>query len=157
MNDKITKALEEAWLLGRFKAYCQKYSFAGDRQRLRNMLSRSADRIQTIQSLFRNEFHTELTRQEAERILTLLLASLNKVQYRKKVPEEVRSQLMSRQNFKCAFCKEPIDGQSHVDHIIPFTYVGDELEDNLQMLCSHCNQAKNASIDYQIRVLLELV
>lgn len=57
---------------------------------------------------------------------------------------EIKRQLLDHQNHKCALCGNDITLLNmHVDHIIPWDYVGDELEDNLQGLCSDCNQHKS--------------
>lgn len=31
----------------------------------------------------------------------------------------------------------------HVDHIVPWDYVGDELENNKRVLCAACNRKKS--------------
>ena len=36
----------------------------------------------------------------------------------------------------------------HVDHVVPWELVGDELENNFQDLCEKCNEEKNASTNY---------
>lgn len=77
--------------------------------------------------------------------------------FRKRVDEITRKSLFLKQDCKCAICGKNIDVSSPIDHIIPFKYVGDELANNLQMLCKSCNDKKNASLDYQIRFLLKLV
>lgn len=85
---------------------------------------------------------------------TLVQAFLAKSTYRKPISDETRKRLLEAQHYSCAICGQSIDMHAHADHIVPFAYVGDELPDNLQMLCAHCNEAKRESIDYQIRYLL---
>ncbi|MBR5553923.1 MAG: HNH endonuclease [Clostridia bacterium] len=43
---------------------------------------------------------------------------------------------------------------SHLDHIIPWDYVGDNLSDNYQMLCEICNTRKGTSTYFEISMLL---
>lgn len=54
---------------------------------------------------------------------------------------------MSRDNFKCCICgaspaKDPAV-ELHIDHIIPWAKGGQTELDNLQTLCSKCNQGKS--------------
>lgn len=69
----------------------------------------------------------------------------------------MKNSLLITQNHKCAICNIMINESAPADHIVPFKYVGDELSDNIQMLCKKCNEKKSDSIDYQIRFLLKLV
>lgn len=62
---------------------------------------------------------------------------------RRKPDEAQRVSLWESQGGRCAVCRRAITRQqSHVDHIIPWDYVGDELENNLQVLCQRCNKQK---------------
>lgn len=69
---------------------------------------------------------------------------LKKKSTRAVIPQELKLQLLIDQNEKCALCGTPITlSTMHVDHIIPWDYVGDELENNYQGLCSDCNLHKS--------------
>lgn len=83
-----------------------------------------------------------------------LLAFYRKKEHRIIYPEKIRRDLLHQQQGRCAICGCPIDIKSELDHIIPWKYVGDELEDNLQLLCFKCNRSKKASPLYQLRMLL---
>jgi len=83
-----------------------------------------------------------------------LLAFYRKKDHRIIYPEKIRQVLLQYQQCHCAICGCPIDIKSELDHIIPWKYVGDELEDNLQLLCFKCNRSKKASPLYQLRMLL---
>ena len=72
-------------------------------------------------------------------------------------PDSLRKKLALIQGNVCAICGNPISyvkSKSELDHIIPWTYVGDILEDNLQLLCHDCNSRKRSSILYSIKVML---
>lgn len=84
----------------------------------------------------------------------LFFAFFRKAETRTKIPERVRAQLFAAQKGHCALCGNDIDTHADLDHIIPWIYVGDELPDNLQLLCRHCNRKKKASPLYPIQVLL---
>ena len=111
----------------------------------------------SIMKLVEREYGETLSDEKIDRLLLLVNAFLNKSSFRKVIDDSIRIKLLNQQNYKCAFCGKKIDINSHADHIVPFKYVGDELENNLQMLCSNCNEKKNDSIDYQIRYLLKIV
>ncbi len=71
-------------------------------------------------------------------------AFFSKDDSRRPVTQEEKEFLLEKQNKKCAICGCEITAQSmHVDHIIPWNYVGDELKDNYQGLCKSCNLSKS--------------
>ena len=88
---------------------------------------------------------------------TWLSANLRKDNRRHKLSSEIKSELYKKQKGRCAVCGEPLDTNSHVDHIIPWSLVGDELSSNYQYLCESCNESKSASIDYIFKSLIGLV
>ena len=63
-----------------------------------------------------------------------------------------KQRLLSAQGNKCACCNLPLTIEaSHYDHIIPWDYVGDELPNNYQMLCSYCNEHKSNNVYYLLK------
>lgn len=154
MEKKLTTAIEEAKILGKFKSFCEKNENPSSQNRLRNIISRTQNKENTIKSIFINEMKMELTDEQAERMLELVVAFLKKSNFRKPIPASVKTELLRKQNYKCNFCDCKINLSDHADHIVPFKYVGDELQNNLQMLCSHCNKSKSSNIDYEIKMLL---
>ena len=155
-KDKLLPAWHEAIFLSRFKAFCNANSSPRAKQRLRNMFYDSSDIPGTVYALFSNS-NMALSKSECIQMTQLLYAFLNKSTIRNPIDLAVREDLLRKQDCKCAICKSPIDIHAHADHMIPFKYVGDRLDNNLQMLCPHCNKQKNESIDYQIRYLLKLI
>lgn len=153
-NEKLLFAIDEARVLGYFNSFCEKNESNQSRQRLRNILSRATDKENAIKSLLQNEQNIHLSDIEVKRMQMLIEAYLRKSKYRKSISKDTKLFLLNRQENKCCFCGAKIDMSAHADHIVPFKLVGDELENNLQMLCEHCNESKNASIDYEIRFLL---
>lgn len=83
-----------------------------------------------------------------------LLAFYRKKGYRIIYPQKVRQDLLHQQKSQCAICGSMIDIKAELDHIIPWKYVGDELDNNLQLLCFQCNRSKKASPLYQLQMLL---
>lgn len=156
-NADLANSIQEAVNLGHFKLFCEKNAAGAARQRVRTIYSRTDDPVETTRYLFANEFGVALSVPEAERLYVLITSFLKKSDYRKGIETARKKALLQRQSHRCAICGCDIDVHAHADHIVPFKFVGDELDDNLQMLCSDCNLKKNASLDYQIRFLLRLV
>lgn len=156
-EDKLQTAMNEAKILGYFKTFCEKYREVASKQKLRNTFSRVWDKENVVKNLFSNEFNIQLSDSEARRMELLIEAFLKKSTFRRPITRDEKLILLKKQHFQCSFCGRKIDLSSHADHIIPFKFVGDELKDNLQMLCEHCNSSKNASLDYEIRFLLHTI
>ena len=47
----------------------------------------------------------------------------------------------------CALCGEPLDGDLHVDHKIPFCYGGGNERTNIQLAHASCNRRKRNQVD----------
>ena len=71
---------------------------------------------------------------------------------RRRYPPVIRQILQERQGNRCAICNRELQ-EGHLDHIVPWSYVGDQLEDNLQILCPRCNTRKKVSSFYQLQEL----
>ena len=154
---QLTNAIQEARILGLFKAFCEKNSTKDAQQRIRTIYSRTNNPIETTKNIFVNEFGEAISDSDANRLIILITSFLKKSIYRKSIGDSLKNSLLQSQFHHCAICGCDIDIHAHADHIVPFKYVGDELDNNLQMLCTNCNLKKNASLDYQIRFLLKLI
>ena len=57
----------------------------------------------------------------------------------------LKDKLFRLQKGKCACCKASLLKKApHLDHIMPVALDGANTDDNMQLLCSTCNQSKNA-------------
>ena len=67
---------------------------------------------------------------------------------RKLCTRELRESIMKRDNYTCQMCGKymPDEVGLQVDHIIPIAKGGKSVPDNLQVLCSKCNQKKKDKI-----------
>jgi len=64
---------------------------------------------------------------------------------RLQIPKRIRAEVLSSQ--RCAFCgRTPVDDgvRLHVDHKVPKSWGGSDDIQNLQALCSECNEGKQA-------------
>ena len=62
---------------------------------------------------------------------------------RNKKQEAERQALLEDYNHACAACGSPLDLE--VDHVIPTSKGGPDTYENKQILCHHCNNAKNGT------------
>jgi 5-methylcytosine-specific restriction endonuclease McrA len=51
--------------------------------------------------------------------------------------------LMEKQKGICTCCLKPLNGDYHIDHIIPVAKGGSNTDENVQLLHSRCNMIKN--------------
>lgn len=157
LDIKLINAVEEARILGIFKAFCENNDSVELKARIRNILAISKNPINTIKEIIKREQKILLNELESKRVYELILAFLNKKSFRSSIDKETKASMLITQKHKCAICDCNIDTNYHLDHIVPFKYVGDNLENNLQLLCQKCNEAKKDSLDYQIKYLLKLI
>lgn len=88
-----------------------------------------------------------------------ILAHLRKSDKRKRFTTEYKQELYNKQKGKCMVCGEPLGNdfsKIHIDHIIPWVLVGDEIPNNYQCLCETCNESKSCHTDYIFKSLLNL-
>lgn len=76
------------------------------------------------------------------------------------ISAKTRMRVLDRDNYTCQHCGKTIgDGvKLHIDHIKPLSKGGSNSENNLQVLCSECNLAKNDNENLKAdqRKLIEL-
>ena len=157
LDTMLLDAVSTARILGLFKTFCEANIEHENQRKIRNILSMSKNKHQTIKEIFKREQKVELSDAESNRMLELITAFLNKTSFRTPIDRQLKEKILHEQKNKCAICNCEIDIRAHADHIVPFKYVGDCLENNWQLLCEHCNEAKNDSLDYQIKYLLKLL
>lgn len=52
--------------------------------------------------------------------------------------------LFDKQNGLCNGCSNTLESNSHIDHIVPLSRGGDNLDNNVQLLCPYCNLSKGS-------------
>lgn len=103
--------------------------------------------IQIYRNLVKKLTNFKIEKEEVGLLKKLIKAYLQKSNFRISISNDQKTEILNKQNFKCGICKKDINlSNCHIDHVIPFKYVGDELDNNCQALCRNCNWSKNYTI-----------
>lgn len=160
-DEQIRKEYQKSFLLNMFKKICVKMrNDSTYKTKIQNLFRESYNKENTSKIIMNREFKYDLSKNEAELLTTWFDAHFRKGLYRKTIPLSKKIELFNKQDGKCAACGEDLGddwSKIHVDHIIPWMLVGDELKDNYQNLCETCNECKSSSIDYIFKNLIKLV
>jgi CRISPR/Cas system Type II protein with McrA/HNH and RuvC-like nuclease domain len=130
------------------------------RLHVQKLYKQSTNKVITSKVILNRDFKYDASESDAELFNTWLSAYLNKSDTRKRFSDSFKKELFNKQKGLCAVCGEKLENdfsKIHVDHIIPWTLVGDELKDNYQYLCSTCNECKSCHTDYIFKSLINLV
>lgn len=115
----------------------------------------SMDELSATEKLIYTSYKLVLPKDDLEWMNKCIIAYFKKKDTRKSIDYSERKALLEVQNYKCAVCKTALTlGEAHIDHIIPWDYVGDELENNLQALCSDCNLHKSNHVANTVKNII---
>ncbi|MEW4329177.1 HNH endonuclease signature motif containing protein [Rossellomorea marisflavi] len=158
-NDKCIEDLlgkmYENMLLSVFETICLEMKDNSVRKAVLSNIRKASHPELYVQRLAFEMSCCDLSNDECNKLLGWLVAYFRKSGIRKKYPKSVRDGLLIQQDFKCNICGKDIGtNKSELDHIIPWDYVGDEIADNLQLLCCNCNERKGKSIYFQLNMYL---
>lgn len=116
---------------------------------------RSTNNIDAIRQIVRNVCRLSLPEQGLEWLNNCVKAFMKKKPHRKQLSNDLRKDLWEKQGKKCRICgKEILAEDGHIDHIVPWDYVGDELANNYQVLCSDCNLHKSNHVALAVHSLI---
>lgn len=154
-QSEFDEKLYQTLLLGVFEALCKDIRKADawvlERDRFRKYSNKSV----AAKKLVTQYVGCSLSDEDYARLAELLSAFFSVGDARKQFDENYRENLIRQQHRRCAICNKPIDiTNSHLDHIVPWDYVGDCLKDNYQMLCGTCNTRKGKSVYFELTMLL---
>lgn len=122
---------------------------------MRKIYFRSSNDIDAIKQIVQNVCHLSLPEQDLEWLNNCVKAFMNKKTHRNQLSSALRRELWNQQGKKCSICGKEISAEEgHVDHIVPWDYVGDELDNNYQVLCSDCNLHKSNHVALAVHSLI---
>lgn len=160
-NDEIKAEYKKTFLLNLFRKMCVRMNKDPQfKTKIRKLFLETHDTTQTTQIIIKRYLDYDLQPDEAQQMSIWFGANLRKSSKRKAIPLETKKALYDKQNGKCMVCGEELGtdwSKIHVDHVIPWALVGDELDENYQDLCETCNECKSARTDYIFKSMLNLV
>ena len=160
-NEQIKAEYKKTFLLNLFRKLCVRMNKdIGYKAKIQNLFRQTFNKVETTKIIIKKEFNYDLCQEEAELMCDWIWANMKKASRRKPIPFSKKKELYDRQKGKCMICGEELGddwSKIHVDHIIPWSLVGDELQDNYQDLCDTCNECKSARTDYIFRSMIDLV
>lgn len=159
-DSKIKEEYRSAFLLNIFQKMCSKMNKSSEyKSHILNLFRQTFDKAETTEIIVRKEYNISLTKADSKVMSEWLDAYFRKDGKRRSIPLSVKEELFKKQNGLCNACGQPLGNawnEIHVDHIIPWVLVGDELQNNYQDLCETCNKCKSSKTDYIFKNLLNL-
>ena len=150
-NQKLYRTL----LLGVFEVICKEMKKQNTKTAEKERFRRHEDKLVATKKIVKRYAGCELTDEDYAELAPLLSAHFRTGDSRKRFEDSFRNQLIQQQNGQCAICKTRITANgAHLDHIVPWDYVGDNLDHNYQMLCESCNERKGTAAYFEISMLL---
>lgn len=154
-EERMDNYLYDFMVLTIFEQLCYKMKDPIIKQDIKTYFHRTDSYFLAVKDVVIKYTGCEIGDQEAEILFKLLIAHFRKIDRRKSYPISLKKELLLAQHCRCNICSINLDvHNSELDHIIPWDFVGDELENNLQLLCTTCNERKGRKIDFHLRMLL---
>lgn len=159
-SEQIQDEYQRAYYLNLFKELCKKMNAQPSyRLSLLMLYRQSCNVMKTTKAIWAKEFGVTVSDLDAEQLHSWIWAYFKKKSYRQPIPLSTKQELYSLQKGRCKICGKELGNNwkfIHTDHYIPWTLVGDELENNLQLLCSVCNGKKNKKTNYVFENMIGL-
>ena len=152
---QFDEKLHQTMILGVFEVLCKDIKKAKSKVEEKEKYRKSMDKVAVTKRIVKKYAGCSLEEEDYEEVSRLLRAFFVKSNTRKQFDVNYRKNLIELQNHRCNICGKKINiKEAHLDHIIPWDYVGDEIEDNYQMLCEICNKRKGTSAYFEISMML---
>lgn len=159
-NNDLIHEYKRTFLLNMFQKICSKMSKDEEyKKHIMTLLRQTSDIKSMVNTIVLQECGYALDSDENDFMSTLFDAYRRKKSVRKTIPIEVKKRLCQEQGGICPSCGQQLGAdwsKIHVDHIIPWVLVGDELQNNYQALCETCNECKNSKIDFIFKKMINL-
>lgn len=122
---------------------------------MKKIYYRNTNDMDAVKQVVQNICHLSLPDQDYIWLNDCIKAFMKKKPIRKQFTSSFRRDLWEKQGMKCCICgKEIATEDGHIDHIVPWDYVGDELNNNYQLLCSDCNLHKSNHVALALHSLV---
>lgn len=160
LNDINEEVLYEALHRDILEAILSKvceYMKANDSDHLsmRRIYFRNSNDLDAVKLIVRNICNLSLPEQDYDWLNNCIKAFMKKKSHRKQLSPSLRQELWKKQGQKCCICgKKMTAEEGHIDHIVPWDYVGDELDNNYQVVCSDCNLHKSNHVSLTVHTLI---
>lgn len=149
--------LHRTLLLGVFEVVCKEIKRQGTKLTEKERFRKFKNKTIPTRMIVGRYAGCKLPNEDSMEMVKLLTAFFRTGDPRKRFDAAYRTQLVRRQSGQCSICHAKITaGDAHLDHIVPWDYVGDNLENNHQMLCGSCNQRKGTAAYFEFTMLLLL-
>lgn len=115
------------------------------------------DKPMAAATVMKTRYQQELSPAEAVEVSLWIRAFFSRKTTRRPVTAAEKLAMWDRQRGICPCCNRMMErdmDKNHADHLIPFTYVGDELENNLRLTHAGCNLSKSSTMDYCLKAYL---
>ena len=160
-DSSVVDEYRKAFLLNIFQKICSKMDKDIEyKKHIHKLFLQSFSKFDTTKGIIYSVTNLSLEDEDIRIIEKWFDAYRRKSNSRKTISTIRKEELYKKQKGVCVVCGNEL-GQDwskiHVDHIIPWKLVGDELEDNYQLLCNTCNECKSAKTDYIFKSLIKLV
>ena len=157
-NEAFERIAYRALLLGTFETICKEIKRKQTATEELSRFRKSSNPVFVTKGIVERYVGCVLSDDEYEQLYLYLKAFFRKNNQRKTFPNAFKEELLKKQKWKCPYCGKEIDlTKAHLDHIIPWDFVGDELAENYQMLCTICNEKKGTSSYFEFITLLQHV
>lgn len=124
------------------------------KKRLQNAFN-IKEEIYIVSELLKEFSDLKLTSDHSVYLLTNLKAYFSKSNNRLQLPLKLKEALLADQSMKCNYCSTKITiNDAHFDHLMAFKWVGDEVDNNYQALCSDCNLEKGTNVYFALKSFL---
>lgn len=146
-------------LLKIFKRFCFDMKDKEKNLKIRELYRNGISDLEVTKKLLINMYDEEIEEVDNQIINKWIQANLRKTSIRKMILMKDKIEIINKQEHKCNICKNKLSdeiSEVHIDHIIPWIMVGDELDNNYQALCKDCNLKKNKQIDYYFKKLISI-
>ena len=160
-NPEVIEEYRKAFLLNLFQKVCSKMEKDIDyKKKINKLFLQSFSKVETTKKIVNQNASILLSDEDAKIISDWFDAYRKKSGTRKIISATIKKDLFKKQEGLCAVCGNELGNdwsKIHVDHIIPWKLVGDELDNNYQLLCGTCNECKSAKTDYLFKNLINLI